>query len=234
MRVEPAAGAHGDGLVLVDLLVGDDADGVAADPGVAAENGAAEVVLVLVELAAIDDARDDFAHVVDVACAGCGVDEAVDVFGRVTSARRLRRRRRRRKRSVSGALGGWALAHFRDQRAHACQAQVVVGLFEVDGAGDFGVHGSAAEFFGAGFLTDGGLDERWAGEKEARAFGHENCVGHDGKIRAAGNAHTHDGGDLRNAERAHDGVVTEDAAEVVGVGEDVFLSGRKTPAESTR
>ena len=60
---------HGDGLVLVGLLVGDDADGVAADARISAKNGAAKVRLVLIEFAAIDDAGDHFAHVVDIACA---------------------------------------------------------------------------------------------------------------------------------------------------------------------
>ena len=42
-------------LRLVLLLIGDDADGEAADARVAAEDGAAVVGLVLVELGAIDD-----------------------------------------------------------------------------------------------------------------------------------------------------------------------------------
>ena len=48
-------------------------------------------------------------------------------------------------------------------------------------------------------------------------------VGHDGQIGAAGDAHAHDGGDLRDAHGGHARVVAEDAAEVVLVGEDVFL-----------
>ena len=47
------------GLRLMLLLVGDDADGEAADARVAAEDGAAVVGLVLVELGAIDEARDE-------------------------------------------------------------------------------------------------------------------------------------------------------------------------------
>ncbi len=52
-------------------------------------------------------------------------------------------------------------------------------------------------------------------------------IAHDGKIGASRDAHAHDGGDLRNALGAHDGVVAEDAAEIVGVGEDVFLERKK-------
>ena len=211
------------GVALVGFLVGDDADGVAADPGVAAEEGAAEVGLVFVELAAIDDAGDDFAHVVDVACAGCGIEQGVKVFGGVAG---------RVAGGVEGAAAeefgsGSTLADFLDEGTQAGEAEMVVGLFKVDGAGDFSVHGCAAEFFRVGFLADGGLHQRRAGEKESGAFGHEDGVGHDGEIRAPGDAHSHDGGDLGNAHGAHDGVVAEDSAEVVGVGEDVFLEGQK-------
>ena len=80
--------AHGDGLILVGLLIGDNADGVAADARIAAQNGAAEVRLVFVELAAVDEARNHLAHVVDVACAGRGIQQAVDISRRETSARR--------------------------------------------------------------------------------------------------------------------------------------------------
>ena len=114
-------------------------------------------------------------------------------------------------------------AHFVDQGADAGDAGVVVGFAEVDGAADLRMHFCAAEFFGGSFLADGGLDQRGAGEEEAGAFGHQDVIAHDGKVGAAGYAHAHDGGDLRDAHGAHDRVVTEDAAEVVGVGEDVFL-----------
>src|SRR5262249_14170433 len=39
----------------------------------------------------------------------------------------------------------------------------------------------------------------------------------------AGNAHAHDGGELRDPLGAHDRVVAKHAAKVVGIGEDIFL-----------
>src|SRR5208282_1953945 len=39
----------------------------------------------------------------------------------------------------------------------------------------------------------------------------------------SGDTHAHDGGDLRDAHGRHDRIVAEDAAEIVGVREDVFL-----------
>ncbi len=89
------------------------------------------------------------------------------------------------------------------------------------------MHFCAAEFFGGSFLADGGLHQRGAGEKKAGAFGHQDVIAHYREIRAAGDAHAHDGGDLRDAHGAHDRVVAEDAAEIVGVGEHVFLQRQK-------
>src|ERR1700730_5470838 len=52
-------------------------------------------------------------------------------------------------------------------------------------------------------------------------------VAHYREVRGACYAHAHDGGDLRDAHGAHHRVVAEDAAEIVGVREDVFLQGEK-------
>ena len=92
----------------------------------------------------------------------------------------------------------------------------------------------AAQLFGGSFLPDRRLHQRGAGEKQAAALGHQNVVAHHRQIRAARDAHPHDGGDLRNAHGAHHGVVAEDAAEIVGIGKTSSCSGRNTPAESTR
>ena len=67
------------------------------------------------------------------------------------------------------------------------------------------------------------MHQRGAGEEQAAAVGHQNVVAHHGKISASGDAHAHDRGNLRNAHGRHDGVVAEDAAEIVGVGKNVFL-----------
>ena len=134
-------------------------------------------------------------------------------------------------RSKGARLG---MAQLRDQRTQPREAEMVVGLLEVDGAGDFGVHGGAAQLFGGVLLPDGGLHQRGSGEKEAAAFGHQHVVGHDREIRAAGDAHAHDGGDLRDAHGGHDGVVAEDAAEVVLIGEDIFLQREEDAGTSRR
>ena len=85
------------------------------------------------------------------------------------------------------------------------------------------MHRGAAEGFGVSFLTDGGLHKLRAGEVEAAALGHEDLVAEDGQVGAAGDAVAHDGGVLRNARGGDDGVVAEDAAEVVLVRKNLVL-----------
>ena len=85
----------------------------------------------------------------------------------------------------------------------------------------------AAQFFGGCFLADGGLHQRGPGEKKPAAFGHQNVIAHHRQIRAARDAHAHDRRDLRDAHRAHHGVVAEDAAEIVRVGKNVLLQREK-------
>ena len=89
------------------------------------------------------------------------------------------------------------------------------------------VHLRAAQLFGGILRADGGLHQRGSGKKEPAAVGHQDVVAHHRQVGAAGDAHAHDGRDLRNAHGRHDGVIAEDAAEVVGVGEDIFLQRQK-------
>jgi len=96
------------------------------------------------------------------------------------------------------------------------------------------VHFRSAEIFGGSFLADRGLHQRRVLREKPRAIGHQDVIAHHGEIRTTGNAHAHDGGDLRYAHRAHHRVVAKHAAEIVGIRKNVFWSGKKTPAESTR
>ena len=107
------------------------------------------------------------------------------------------------------------------------EAGLVVRLAKIHRAADFRVHLRAAQFFSGNFLPDRGLHQRRPREEESRTFGHQNVIAHHRQVRAARDAHPHDGGDLRNAHGAHDGVVAEDAAEIVGIGENIFLQRQK-------
>ncbi|MNZ85824.1 hypothetical protein D3C78_1046290 [compost metagenome] len=87
------------------------------------------------------------------------------------------------------------------------------------------MHVGATEVFGADHFTRSGLDQRGAGEKDRRLLAdHDRFVGHRRHIGATGGARAHDHGDLRNAERAHVGLVEEDPPEVLAVGEHFILA----------
>ncbi len=67
-----------------DAVVGDDADRIAPDAGEAGDERRAVARLELVELAAVDDARDHLAHVVGLL--DVGADDAVDLLRGRTAA----------------------------------------------------------------------------------------------------------------------------------------------------
>ncbi len=89
------------------------------------------------------------------------------------------------------------------------------------------MHFRPAEFFLVDNLTDGGFDQRRTGEIKPAAFRHQNLVAEHGQICATGHAISHDGGELRNARGGNDGVVAEDAAEIVFVGKNFILHRQK-------
>jgi hypothetical protein len=60
-------------------------------------------------------------------------------------------------------------------------------------------------------------------------------IGHGRHIGAARRAASHHAGDLRDALRAHIGLIEEDPPEMVAIGEDLGLMGQiRAAAESTR
>ena len=193
------------------LLVGDDTDGVPADARIAAEHGLAILGPILVKLAAIDDARDDFLRV--VLARWVVIEDAVNFFRRIE----------RLAQGLAVKDAELAISHLVDERANAHEAAIVVGLAKIDCAADLRVHLRAAQLFRGIFRPDGGLHQRGSRKKQATAFGHEDVVAHDRQIRSTGDAHAHDGGDLRDSHGRHDGVVAKDATEVVGVGKNIFL-----------
>ena len=142
---------------------------------------------------------------------------------RIVDAVNFLRRQRGRLRlpAVPGRLP--AVSPLLDDGANAREASFVVGLAKIDRAADRGVHGGAAQFFGGNLLPDGGLHQRRPGQEKSAAVGHQHVIAHHRQVAAAGHAHAHDGGDLRNPHGRHHRVVAEDAAEIVGVGKNIFL-----------
>ncbi len=199
----------------VFLLVGHDTDGPTADARIPAKQRLTIFRAIFVERAAIDNAGNDFAHI--VLLRGIARKNAVKIARGVQRLMQTGVAENRRIRRP----------HLVGDRADAFEAGFIVGFAEVHRAADLRVHFRAAQFLGGGFLSDGGLHQGGPGKKQAGALGHQDVIAHDGKIRASGNAHAHDGGNLRDALRAHDGVVAEDPAEIVGVGKNVFLQRQK-------
>lgn len=96
----------------------------------------------------------------------------------------------------------------------------------VGNARDGAMHLTTTQVFGADDLARRRLDERWAGEEDVALPADDDAlVRHGGDVGAARRAGAHDDGDLGDALGGHAGLVVEDAAEVVLVGEDVGLVG---------
>ena len=193
------------------FLIGDDADGPAADARVTAENGFTVFGAIFFKFAGVHNACDDFAHV--VLLGGIAGENSVDFVAWIERLARCNVAERRRIRR----------AHFVDERANPRDARVVVRLAKIHRAANLRVHFRAAQIFGGSDLSDGRLHQRGAGQEKSRAFGHQNVVAHQRQVRSASNAHAHDGGELGNAHRAHHRVVAKNAAKIVRIGENVFL-----------
>ena len=201
-------------------VVGDDADRVPVEAGEAGDERLAVLALELVELAAVDEPRDDLAHVVGLVA--------------------RRRARRRTARPASTAGGDGSARHptparrrrqRRDDVAHDLERVLVVLGEVVDDAGAARVQLAAAELLGGDDLADRGLHERRAAEEDRALVAHDHgLVAHRGHVRAAGGARAEHGGDLRDAGGRHPRLVEEDAPEVVAVGEDLVLHRQERAA----
>src|SRR6202044_3302464 len=133
------------GLLRVDFLIGDDADGKTADASVAADDRLAILGFVFIEAAAIEHARENFFHV--IGAGGRGIVDAVNFFRGHGGFHGLS--------AVPGRLA--AIAPFIDDGANAGDAGFVRALAEIEGAADGGVHDGTAQIFRRNFLSDGGL-----------------------------------------------------------------------------
>jgi hypothetical protein len=114
-----------------------------------------------------------------------------------------------------------------DDVAHDLQGVGVVGGEVIGDAGDAGVQGTAAELFGGDLLAGGGLDQGRAAEEDRALVGDDDrLIGHGRNVGAAGGTGAEDGGQLRDPSGRERGLVVEDAAEVLTVGEHIVLVGQ--------
>jgi hypothetical protein len=107
---------------------------------------------------------------------------------------------------------------------------VVVGEVVGDAA-DPGVQVAAAQVLGGDLLARRGLHQRRAAEEDRALVADDHrLVAHRRDVGAARRAGAEDRGDLRDAARRHGGLVVEDPAEVLAVGEDLVLLGQERAA----
>ncbi len=110
------------------------------------------------------------------------------------------------------------------------RVRVVLGEV-VDDAGGAGVHVAAAELLGGDDLAGRGLHQRRAAEEDRALVAHDHgLVRHRRDVGAAGGAGAHHAGDLRDALRGQVGLVEEDPAEVLAVGEHLVLHRQERAA----
>src|SRR5438874_12492952 len=89
------------------------------------------------------------------------------------------------------------------------------------------MHFRAAQFFLIDDLSDGSFNQRGAREIKSAALSHQNLVAQDRQVSATGDTIAHDSGELRYAGGGNDGVIAEDAAEVVLVRKNFILHRKK-------
>ena len=93
------------------------------------------------------------------------------------------------------------------------------------------MHIRAAEFFSGDVLSRCGFDQWRAAEKDRALVLHDDgFIAHRRNIGAAGRARSHDRGDLIDPFGRHDGLVVEDAPEVLAIRKDFRLERKKRAA----
>ena len=124
-----------------DAVVGEDADGVAVDMGKTADQGRAVKALELVELAGIDDARDQIPGV--IGRAQIGRHHAIQFRGIIV------------RRAWCPHHNRWVLCVVQagDDAAAQRERMAIIARIVIDDAGGARVHVGAAQIFGADDLA---------------------------------------------------------------------------------
>ena len=194
-------------------------------PWILAKHGHQRLAVELLELvhpAAVDDAADDLAYV--VRRAGVGGHHVVERLGRLVRLLDLCRRARVSRRALRALLNHRGVGQGRDDAPHDPERVGVVVGEVVDDPGGTGMHVTAAEVLGRDDLAGRGLHQRRPAEEDRALVLHDHgLVAHRGDVGATCGAGAHDAGDLWDAAATEVGLVEEDPAEVLAVGEDVVL-----------
>ena len=202
-----------------DAVVGQDADGVAHDPGETTNQGLAVERLELVQTTAVNCPRDDFSNV--VALPVVARDDTVEFSWIVKRLLWLLDGPGRRLLAVQVLYDG----------ADYCEGMLVVFGEVVGDAREAGVNLGAAELLRANLFAGRCLDEGGAAEEDrTRPLYYDYLVAHRRHVRSPGRATPHHRGDLGYAPGAHLRLVVEDAPEVLPVGEDLVLQWQERAA----
>jgi hypothetical protein len=195
-----------------NAIVGKDADGNARKVREAGDQRRAVERLELVELGAVDQARDDLA----------GIDLLAQVrrHDAVELGRVVFRLVCRQQRDVDGFPG----IEVGDDSSCKSKRMGVVGRHVVGDAGLPRVHVGTAQILGRDHLAGRGLHQRRAAEEDrALALHDDGLVAHRRHIGATGGARAHHHSDLRNPKRRQRRLIVEDAPEVLAVGKHLSL-----------
>ena len=200
-----------------NTIVSDHANRIAMDPRKAGHEGRAITGLEFVQLAGVDDARDDLAH--------------IELLPRIAwhNTVQLARIVAWRARSQDVPRGVFPGRHVRHNAARDGQRVGIIFGVVIGDARDAGVHVRPAEVFGAHVFTGGGLDQRRpADEDRAGAFDDDRFVAHRGHVCAARGTRAHDHRHLGQAACRKVGLIEENSAKVLAIGKDIGLKRQKS------
>ena len=196
-----------------NAVVADDADGVAVNPGKAADQGGAVFFLKLVKLGSVHDPGDNLPDVIGGAgVPGQNAVDLPDIIGR--------------RNDPAGRLPPGLIAQIFDDVAGDDQGFFLVFGKMIGHPGPGRMHFGPAQFFGCHDFTGGGLDQgRPAQKNRAVAFDDDGFIGHGRHIGAAGRAGPEYNRYLRNPLGRHHGLVEENPSEMLLVRKHLVLHG---------
>ena len=198
-----------------DAVVGQNCHRVAVQMREATHQGGAIERLEFIKGAVIHQPGDHLAHIEGLL--GIGRNNAVQLLCRVT----------RGDGRAGIQLTLLTPVQIADATAGEGQGVLVVLGVMVRHAGRTAMHIGTAQGFGTDHLTGRGLHQRRPGEKNGRLLAHhDGFIRHGWHIGATGGTGAHHHGDLRNALRAHVGLIEKDAAKVLAIREYLILSGQ--------
>ena len=196
-----------------DAVIGQDRYQVAVQMGKTTDQRGAEQRFELIEYRAVHQPRNDFAHIKRLF--GIGRDDAVQLVLGI----------QRRQRAAVVQLAQLAPVEVGHTAAGQRQGMLVTVSVMVGNTGHLAVHIGTTQIFSADHFAGGRFYQGWPGQENRRLLAHHNrFVSHGRHIGAACGTRAHNHGDLRNAGRAHVGLIKEDPAKVLAIRKHFILT----------